>query len=161
MTAYETAIQVSQNIKDPIVKAIVLDSLNNPTDFVKSVEAFHALYDCPNDVHLGTTENAQHMSDERIAMRLNLIAEEIQETIDAIRDKNIIEIADGISDSVYVLLGFALELGINMYDVFGEAHASNMTKLDHNGNVIRREDGKILKSKMFVKPDIRSVLKFR
>jgi predicted HAD superfamily Cof-like phosphohydrolase len=75
------------------------------------------------------------------------------------KENNIVEIADAIADSIYVLIGTALEYGIPLDAVWGEVQISNMAKVDlDTGKVRRREDGKVLKSEGWTKPDIRKAL---
>ncbi len=60
-----------------------------------------------------------------------------------------------------MVTGFALEAGIDLNAVIAEIQASNMTKLGEDGQVIRREDGKVMKGTGYVKPDIAAVLRYR
>lgn len=72
--------------------------------------------------------------------------------------RNGVEIADALGDLVYVIYGFALEMGYDLRAVIKEIHASNMTKLGEDGKPIYREDGKVLKGPNYVKPNIPAVL---
>lgn len=74
---------------------------------------------------------------------------------------NVIEIADASGDLKYVLEGQDVAYGIPSTDVSREIHASNMTKLDEDGNVIRREDGKILKGPNYMEPQLNAIITFR
>ncbi len=77
-------------------------------------------------------------------------------------EPDLVEIADALADSIYVLLGTALEFG--MGDIFpriwNEVHRSNMSKLDNEGKPVMREDGKILKGPNFSPPDIENLLEY-
>lgn len=91
-------------------------------------------------------------------LRKDLIQEEIRETIDAIDENNLIEIADGICDSMYVLVGTAISYGFPIERLFLEVHRSNMTK-----TAIKAENGekygtKTPKGPDFIPPDIYGIL---
>ena len=83
-----------------------------------------------------------------------LVGEEIQETLTAIREDNLVKIADGIADSIVVLLGTAVCYGIDMRPIWNEVHKTNMAK---KGGIIR-EDGKLLKPPGWIPPDIKRLL---
>lgn len=161
MTTKKIAIDACSKIPDENVREFVLNSLAKKGDFINSVQAFHLLYDCPDDTAIGTTEGASHMTDERLRLRLDLIEEEYLELKEATLYRDEIEMADALGDIAYVVVGFALELGIDLAEIVDEIQASNMTKLGEDGKVIRRDDGKILKGPNFVKPDIKSRIKYR
>jgi predicted HAD superfamily Cof-like phosphohydrolase len=86
--------------------------------------------------------------------------EENDEYLEACKRGDLVEIADALGDKMYILFGSILKHGLQhkIEDVFDEIHRSNMSKLDENGKPIYREDGKILKSKMYFRPDIKAVL---
>lgn len=96
---------------------------------------------------------------KRADLRISLIEEEVKETIKAIKDGDLTEIADGICDSIYVLLGTAWEYGLGpkMNELFAEVHRSNMSKL-HDGKVVKREDGKVLKGPNYSPADLHSII---
>lgn len=89
---------------------------------------------------------------------MRLIREESNELRDALAVQDIVGVADGIADLLYVVLGLACAAGINIAPVFNEVHRSNMTKLGEDGKPILREDGKILKGPNYERPDIEGVL---
>lgn len=96
---------------------------------------------------------------ERIDLRLALIDEEQHELIDAAVEGDLVRVADGIADLIYVLVGTALELGIPLDRVWAEVHRANMAKVDPvTGKVRKREDGKVLKPEGWTPPDIESAL---
>lgn len=97
---------------------------------------------------------------ERVAMRADLIEEEAAETLAALRAEalDLVEVADGLADLVYVAYGCALELGIDLSAVLAEVHRSNMTKLGSDGRPVLRADGKVLKGPQFDPPQIDQVL---
>jgi predicted HAD superfamily Cof-like phosphohydrolase len=96
----------------------------------------------------------------RVAFRIALINEEVnKELIPAMESNDLIEVADAIADSIYVLVGAALEYGIPLTKVWEAVQASNMLKVDPaTGQVRRREDGKILKPEGWKPPDILAAL---
>ncbi len=161
MSTKQVAIELCSKINNTALRNFVLDSLTKRRDWIDSVKAFHALYECPDDTTIGTTVGAVHMSDERLKLRLDLIEEEALELKEAIASRDEVEMADALGDIIYVTVGFALELGVDLGEVVAEIQASNLTKPDEDGSVIRREDGKILKGPNYVKPDIKSVLVYR
>lgn len=91
-------------------------------------------------------------------LRVSLIEEELDELIAALNNNDVVETADALGDLLYVVYGCAVTCGIDLEPVFDEIHRSNMSKLDADGNVIKREDGKILKSNLFFPPNIADVL---
>jgi len=93
-------------------------------------------------------------------LRHRLMEEENDEYFNAAINCDIIEIADALGDQLYVLCGTILKHGLQdkIVEVFNEIHRSNMSKLDESGNPIMREDGKVLKSSRYFKPDIQSIL---
>ena len=130
------------------------------------VRRFHEVYKLP---HADKPTSAI----VRRALRCNLIYEELQELgealactrhwdsgnfIEGFGNVNMVEAADAIADLMYVVLGTAVELGINIEPIFEEVHRSNMSKLDEAGQPIFREDGKILKGPNYSPPDIAPLL---
>lgn len=97
------------------------------------------------------------MDDDKL--RLRLLREEVKELAEAMEKDDIVEVADGIADIVYVAIGTAVVKGIPFDDIFSEVHRSNMTKREPDGSVRIREDGKILKGKNFERPKLRPILK--
>ena len=79
---------------------------------------------------------------------------------EAVKNEDLIEIADALGDQLYILCGTILKHGLQhkISDVFKEIQRSNMSKLDRDGKPIYREDGKVLKSDLYFKPDIKSIL---
>ena len=74
--------------------------------------------------------------------------------------ENLIEIADALTDLLYVVYGAGHAYGINLDACFDEVQRSNMSKLDENGKAIKREDGKILKGPNYSPPNLRGIVKF-
>jgi len=96
--------------------------------------------------------------DTIVDLRVDLIAEEFLELREAIANEDIVEIADALTDLLYVVYGAGHAFGIDLDECFLEVHASNMSKLDDDGQPIYREDGKVLKSDNYFEPDLASVL---
>ena len=91
-------------------------------------------------------------------LRLELIAEELDELSDAIADRDMIQIADALTDLLYVVYGAGHAFGLDLDECFQEVHASNMSKLGPNGRPIHREDGKVMKGPGYFEPDLESIL---
>lgn len=86
--------------------------------------------------------------------------EENEEYLEAAQNKDLVEVADALGDQLYILCGTILKHGLQhkIVEVFEEIQRSNMSKLDDDGNAIYREDGKILKSSNYFKPNIKEIL---
>jgi predicted HAD superfamily Cof-like phosphohydrolase len=98
---------------------------------------------------------------DRVHLRSALIKEECKELTDALFDGDSLEnVADAICDSIYVILGTAIEFGLHtkLVEMFDEVQRSNMSKLDHNGKAIKREDGKVIKSSLFTPPSLMPII---
>ena len=93
-------------------------------------------------------------------LRLSLIAEEFKELEDAIKMKDILEVADALTDILYVTYGAGHAFGINLDKCFDEVQKSNMSKLDSNGKPIFNEFGKVMKGPNYFKPDLSKFLKW-
>lgn len=118
-----------------------------------SVAEFHAAFGAPRAVLPDAAIPA-----ELAKLRVDLLAEETGEFADATAAGDIVGIADALADIIYVAYGAALVYGIDLDAVFAEVHRSNMTKLDADGRVIYRADGKVLKSDRYTPPDVKGVL---
>lgn len=88
-----------------------------------------------------------------------IVRKRCQDAIEQTEERNLPEIADACFDLKYVIIGFELETGIDPQFCAVEGHAANMTKLDADGSVIRRGDGKVMKGPNFIKPDMRRPLR--
>ena len=92
-------------------------------------------------------------------LRLSLIREELQELSDAMNKKNLLEVADALTDILYVTYGAGHAFGIDLDKCFSEVQSSNMSKLDENGNPIYNEHGKVMKGPNYFKPDLNKFVK--
>ena len=98
--------------------------------------------------------------DEKVQkLRISLIEEELEELKEAIENKDIVEVADALTDILYVTYGAGAAFGIDLDKCFEEVHNSNMSKLDRNGRPIYREDGKILKGPDYFEPNLEKIVK--
>ncbi|MDC3071618.1 nucleoside triphosphate pyrophosphohydrolase family protein [Candidatus Pelagibacter sp.] len=87
-------------------------------------------------------------------LRLDLIKEELTELTEAMNNKDLLEVADALTDILYVTYGAGHAFGINLDKCFQEVQNSNMSKLDENGKPIYNEQGKVLKGPNYFKPNL-------
>ena len=87
-------------------------------------------------------------------LRYNLIKEELEELKQAIVNKDLLEVADALTDILYVTYGAGHAFGIDLDKCFEEVQNSNMSKLDENGKPIYNESGKVMKGPNYFKPDL-------
>ena len=92
-------------------------------------------------------------------LRLSLIKEELEELSDAMNKKNLLEVADALTDILYVTYGAGHAFGINLDKCFDEVQNSNMSKLDTNGKPMYNEFGKVMKGPNYFKPNLEKFLK--
>ena len=119
------------------------------------MEAFHKAFKIENNY-----QPTVDLSDADKLLRYKLMREENEEYLEAAENGDLIEVADALGDMLYILCGTILKHGLQdkIVEVFEEIQRSNMSKLDKNGNPIYREDGKVLKSDQYFRPDIKSIL---
>ena len=91
-------------------------------------------------------------------LRIDLIKEELEELIVAIKDNNIVEVADALTDILYVTYGAGHSFGIDLDRCFSEVQRSNMSKLGNDGKPIYNENGKVLKGSNYSKPNLKNIL---
>jgi predicted HAD superfamily Cof-like phosphohydrolase len=94
-----------------------------------------------------------------VKLRYDLINEELEELQDAIKDKNMLEIADALTDILYVTYGAGHAFGIDLDKCFNEVQESNMSKLGENNTPIYNENGKVMKGPNYFKPNLNQFLK--
>ena len=99
-------------------------------------------------------EKANFPNDKIISLRYELIKEELEEFKDAIDKKDIKEVADALTDILYVTYGAGHAFGINLDKCFEEVQNSNMSKLGLNGKPIYNDKGKVMKGPSYFKPDL-------
>ena len=95
---------------------------------------------------------------ETTNLRLELISEELNELYDAMEAKDIVGVADALTDILYVTYGAGHAFGVNLDKCFKEVQRSNMSKLGENGKPIYREDGKVMKGENYSPPDLKKCL---
>ena len=95
------------------------------------------------------------LSTEKINnLRINLIKEELEELTEAMNNKDLLEVADALTDILYVTYGAGHAFGIDLDQCFEEVQNSNMSKLDENGKPIYNDAGKVMKGPNYFKPDL-------
>ena len=92
-------------------------------------------------------------------LRYELIREELEEFKDALKNKDILEVADALTDILYVTYGAGHAFGIDLDKCFEEVQQSNMSKLDEKGKPIYNESGKVMKGPNYFKPDLTRFIK--
>ena len=98
-------------------------------------------------------------SDEKTnQLRLDLISEELEELKNALQSKDLLELADALTDILYVTYGAGHAFGINLDKCFDEVQNSNMSKLGSDGKPIYNESGKVMKGPDYFKPDLSKFL---
>ena len=91
-------------------------------------------------------------------LRIDLIKEELEELTQAMNDKNLLEVADALTDILYVTYGAGHAFGIDLDKCFEEVQNSNMSKLGEDGKPIYNEAGKVMKGPNYFKPDLSKYL---
>ena len=99
-------------------------------------------------------EKASFPNDKITSLRYDLIKEELNELKEAIENKDIKEVADALTDILYVTYGAGHAFGINLDRCFEEVQNSNMSKLGSDGKPIYNENGKVMKGPYYFKPDL-------
>ena len=104
-------------------------------------------------------KNKPSFSTEKInKLRYDLIKEELDELQVALNNKDILEVADALTDILYVAYGAGHAFGIDLDKCFEEVQNSNMSKLDDNGKPIYNESGKVMKGPKYFKPNLKKFL---
>jgi predicted HAD superfamily Cof-like phosphohydrolase len=136
-----------------IIKAIIAKS-STVKDNIDKVAHFHEVF------KIGNNQHPTLLSEDESLLRFNLLKEENEEYLDACKRGDMVEIADALGDILYIAFGTIARHGLQhkIQEVFDEIQRSNMSKLDENGQPIFREDGKILKSNNYFKPNIKAIL---
>lgn len=120
-----------------------------PVDLVRE---FHLTYGLP------VAETPGLPLDSDRSLRKSLVSEEYWEYIGGEDKNDLVNIAQELADLIYVIYGTALTYGINLDAVLTEVHRANMSKLDEDGKVLRRDDGKVLKSQLYSPPNIEEII---
>jgi predicted HAD superfamily Cof-like phosphohydrolase len=150
-------VQQLQQILPFIPPFLSLPKSNHMTlkETLAAVEFFHDSFKIENNY--APTVN---LSEADIHLRHNLMKEENEEYLEAALNGDLVEVADALGDQLYILCGTILKHGLQnkIVEVFEEIQRSNMSKLDADGKPIYREDGKVLKSDLYFKPNIAAIL---
>lgn len=91
-------------------------------------------------------------------LRLSLIHEELEELEEALDEKNLVEVADALTDLLYVIYGAGHAFGLDLDACFEEVHSSNMSKLGEGGYALKNSFGKVMKGPNYFAPDLAKVL---
>lgn len=136
-------------LQSQIIRNIMQKNLN-------AVKEFHTAFG------LGYSQSIKaNLGEQKNLLRYNLMKEENEEYLEAVQNNDIVEIADALGDMLYILCGTIIEHGLQhkIEAVFDEIQRSNMSKLNHDGKPIYREDGKVLKGPNYFKPNFEEILK--
>ena len=125
-------------------------------EVIDSVGQFHDAFKINNE-----SEPTVDVGEKVIKLRYDLMHEENEEYLEAAKSGDLVEVADALGDMLYILCGTMLAHGMQnkIEEIFQEIQRSNMSKLDVDGKPIYREDGKVLKSNQYFKPNILAILK--
>lgn len=124
---------------------------NMQTNF-KKVKEFH------NRFRIQSSGTPNLENEELIQLRVDLIDEEFSELKEAISKRDIVGVADALTDILYVTYGAGDVFGIDLDECFNDVHSSNMSKLDENGDPIFRDDGKVLKGPNYRPPNLEKII---
>ena len=103
-------------------------------------------------------EKSEFPNSDVVNLRIKLIEEELQELKEAIKNKDIVEVADALTDILVVTYGGGVSFGINLDKCFDEVHKSNMSKLGENGEPIYNEIGKVMKGPKYTEPNLKQFI---
>ena len=121
----------------------------------ESLSVFHEGFNCPQEKPY---KNATVEGAELLVLRKNLIREEVNEVLQAIANESAADVLKELVDVVVVCVGMADTYGWDFDTAFSRVHASNMSKLDSDGNPIYRADGKVLKSENYKPPNLNDLV---
>ena len=98
-----------------------------------------------------------NLNNEQTQLYMNLIKEEFEETLKAFDEEDLVEVADGLADMVWVIMGMCNSAGIDFDKIWAEVKSSNMSKFV-DGKFIKNDSGKIMKPETYFKPNIKKAL---
>ena len=104
-------------------------------------------------------QSSSFSTDKINKLRVSLIKEELDELIEAMNKKDLVEVADALTDILYVTYGAGHAFGINLDKCFAEVQNSNMSKLDNYGKPIYNDNGKVMKGPNYFKPNLEKYIK--
>ena len=125
---------------------------------IEYVREFHGAFRLPI-----RQQPSAELEEKEYMLRYHLMKEENEEYLEAVKNGDLVEVADALGDMLYILCGTIIAHGMQdkIGEVFEEIQRSNMSKLDQNGDPIYREDGKVMKSDRYFRPDVAAVLGLR
>ena len=103
-------------------------------------------------------EKAEFPKNKIVQLRIDLIEEELNELKEAIKNKDIVEVADALTDILYVTYGAGHSFGVNLDQCFDEVQRSNMSKLGEDGNPIYNDSGKVMKGPNYFAPNLKKIV---
>jgi len=127
-------------------------TMDKENDFADLLSALAFIHNPPTETDLEMLRSGQHPAQRK------LIKEELEELEQALNDKNLLEVADALTDILYVTYGAGHSFGINLDVCFEEVQRSNMSKLDEDGKPIYNEYGKVMKGPNFSKPNLKQFI---
>ena len=104
-------------------------------------------------------EKPEFPEEKIIDLRISLIKEELDEFQEALKEKDLVEVADALTDLLYVTYGAGHAFGIDLDKCFAEVQRSNMSKLGDDGKPIYNEQGKVMKGSKYYKPNLKQFIK--
>ena len=122
-------------------------------NYINMIKDFHWIFNVPRG------DKPQLLLPGDSIRRLTLISSEVGELGNAVRQQDLVEIADALGDLLYVTFGMAVEMGLPMDKIFTEIHRSNMSKANKDGTVTKDAGGKVLKSSEFKPVNLTWLLK--
>ena len=103
-------------------------------------------------------EKAEFPENKIVQLRIDLIEEELNELKEAIKNKDIVEVADALTDILYVTYGAGHSFGVNLDECFDEVQRSNMSKLGQDGKPIYNDSGKVMKGPNYFAPNLKKIV---
>ena len=103
-------------------------------------------------------EKAEFPENKIVQLRIDLIEEELKELKEAIKNKDIVEVADALTDILYVTYGAGHSFGVNLDECFDEVQRSNMSKLGEDGKPIYNDSGKVMKGPNYFAPNLKKIV---
>jgi len=103
-------------------------------------------------------ERAEFPENKIVQLRIDLIEEELNELKEAIKNKDIVEVADALTDILYVTYGAGHSFGVNLDECFDEVQRSNMSKLGEDGKPIYNDSGKVMKGPNYFAPNLKKIV---
>lgn len=103
-------------------------------------------------------EKAEFPDNKIVQLRIDLIEEELNELKEAIKNNDIVEVADALTDILYVTYGAGHSFGVNLDECFDEVQRSNMSKLGEDGKPIYNDSGKVMKGPNYFAPNLKKIV---